>query len=190
MKTLVLSVIVAWGFHSAWAGPEQIIKQRAKDIRDQNNAQQGVPAASAKPVAGPASTAIAAVPAQPPLAQMNSEILTLKTNTAVTAAQIQQFARSLAAAVQGATKPTDGSLQKLSKDLLSALSEKPLNSNLRARLLQNLMAVLNGPGLTAGQVKNIVADIQGVLQMGGTSADRAKVVADDAQVISAEIRKS
>jgi hypothetical protein len=190
MKAWVSILISAALLQAAIAGPEHIIKQRAKDVRDQNNTQQGVPSAPARVSSTPVQTAVRVAPSQPPLAQLNSQILNLKTNVPVTAAQIQQFAGSLAAAAQGASRPSSATLQKLSKDLLGSLSEKPLNANLRTRLVQNLLAVLNGSTLTAPQANNIIGDIQGVLQMGGTPAEKATVIAEDVRSVSAQVRKS
>ncbi len=191
MKSLILAFALVLGLQAVLAGPEQIIKQRAKDARDQNNTQQGVPPAPPKVTSTPAAApTISTMPPQTPEARVDTGMLSVKTNTPVTAAQIQQFARSLAAAVQGPNKPSDATLQKLSKDLLTTLSEKALSPNLRSRLLQDLMAVLNGPSLTAAQAKNVITDIQGVLQMGGASAAKATVVADDVRAVSAEIRKA
>ncbi len=188
MKILWTLVCLALVGQVAMAGPEQIIKQRAKDVRDQNNVRQGVPAAPPRITSTPA--AVAAMPPQSPLARLHSDVLTLKTNSPVTAAQIQQFARSLAAAAQGPNKPSDSSLQKLSTHLLTALAENPLSTNYRGRLLQNLMAILNAPTLTASQGKNIISDIQGILQMGGTPTEKAAAVAADIQAVSEQIRKS
>ncbi len=170
-----------------FAGPEQIIKQRAKDIRDQNNARQGVPPATAPTVARPATPAIAAMPPQPPLNRLTTDVLSLKTNTPVTPAQVQSFARNLAAAAQGPRKPSSGTLTKFANDLLPALASHPLSPNTRSRLLQNAMAVVNGNGVTQAQLNDVILDLQSLLKSGGTPESTAKLVADDARAIAREV---
>ena len=76
MKSLsILAVLLVAGAASAAVtGSENIIKQRAKDLRDQNNAQQGVPppARPAAPAASaynpaPAAQAPKRLPPNPPI---------------------------------------------------------------------------------------------------------------------------
>lgn len=186
MKPAVCVLSLLLGATALTAGPEQIIKQRAKDLRDQNNARQGVAPAAPAQVARPVP-AISAMPAQPPLNRLTSDLVNIKTNSTVTQAQIQSFSRNLAAAAQGARKPSSATLNKLATDLLPALANHPLSTNARTRLLQNLMGLVNGTGITASQMTDVVADIQDVLKKAGIPVDTAKAIAEDARIIGREV---
>jgi hypothetical protein len=186
MKPAVCVLFLLLGASTMMAGPEQIIKQRAKDIRDQNNARQGVPPAAPAPAARP-TPVISAMPAQPPLTRLTTDLVNIKTNSTVTQAQIQSFSRNLATAAQGTRKPSSVTLNKLATDLLPALASHPLSANGRTRLLQNLMALVNGNGITSGQVNDVVVDIQEVLKKAGVPADTAKAISDDARAIAREV---
>lgn len=186
MKRLVCAVPLLLSASVLMAGPEQIIKQRAKDIRDQNNARQGVPPAAPAPAARPAP-AISAMPAQPPLNRLTTDLANIRTNSTVTPAQIQSFSRNLASAALGPRKPSSVSLNKLATDLLPALASHPLSANSRSRLLQNLIAVVNGNGVTQSQLNDVIVDIQDVLKRGGMPVDKAKTIADDARAIAREV---
>ena len=185
MKPAVCALSLLLGVSALTAGPEQIIKQRAKDVRDQNNARQGVPTAPA-PAARPAPV-MSAIPAQPPLNRLTADLVNIKTNAAVTPAQIQSFSRNLATAAQGPRKPSSVALNKLATGLLPALASHPLSTNGRTRLLQNLMALVNGNGITSNQVSDVVVDIQDVLTKAGIPVDTAKTIAEDARAIGREI---
>jgi hypothetical protein len=186
MKPVVCVLSLLLGAFALTAGPEQIIKQRAKDLRDQNNARQGVAPPAPAPVTRPAP-AISAMPAQPPLNRLTADLVNIKTNSTVTQAQIQSFSRNLAAAAQGARKPSSATLSKLANDLLPAVAIHPLSTNGRSRLLQNLMALVNGNGITAAQLNDVVLDIQEVLKKAGIPAETAKLIAEDARAAGREV---
>ncbi len=191
MQRLSILLCVACGSAGLLAGPEHLIKQRAKDVRDQNNASQGVRPAPATPATGttrPAgTTTYSAMPPQSALNRLTTDLTNLKTNTPVSQAQVQSFARNLASAAQGARKPTAGTVTKLANDLLPALAANPLSANSRTRLLQNCMALVNGNGTTPAQLSDVILDLQGLLQTAGTPAPTAKLITEDARAVAREV---
>src|SRR5271165_5498086 len=104
--TFALMCAAALFSASALAQSDIIIKQHAKDIRDRNNAQQGVtpPSAPAQPARPPAATA-SPTPVQQSLAKVRADLTAIQPNAQVTAEQKQQLAKDLLATAQGASKP-------------------------------------------------------------------------------------
>lgn len=183
-------------FH-AFGGSEQIIKQRAKDIRDQNNAQQGVappartpapPRASSPPTqAAPAQTL---TPQQQAMSRLQTSLAAIRPGTQVTPELKSQLTRNLIGASQATPKPSSQAATRLSEDLATALSQKLLNNPTRNRLVQNLAAILNPASMQASQIADIVTDIQAILESSGIPVGDAKKAASAAQSLAAELRKT
>src|SRR5262245_31659356 len=92
---------------NAFGGSEQIIKQRAKDLRDQNNARQGFPPPSARP-ATPSSTTpttpspttpttITMTPQQQAMARLQASLAAIRPGVRVTSEMKQQLASDMTA---------------------------------------------------------------------------------------------
>src|SRR5258708_2990936 len=124
------------------ADPAVIIRERAKELSNENNVRQGVapPVQPAPPMAAPN------VPAGPvmstALMRFNTDIAAIKADGVVTPDQKQKMAQQLLASAQGA-KPSLASAAKLATDVSAAFSEKPLSATSRARFVQELDAMLN-----------------------------------------------
>jgi hypothetical protein len=191
MATLVVPQVV-----HAQSGAQQIIKQRAKDLRDQNNARQGV----APPASGPSATStsqqpVAAVPAQPltpqqqALARLQASLSAMRPGTTVTPEMKQQLTRDLIGVSHGTPKPSSPAATRLSEDLATALSQKLLANVTRSRLTKNLSALLNPAATQASQVPDIVADIQSIFESNGVPAQDARRAAESAKAAAEELRK-
>ena len=87
------------------AGSEAIIKQRAKDLSNQNNVRQGVaPPTQPPPTAPkPATTAPSTLTPQQALAKLQTDLAAIKVNSTVTSAQKQQLARDFTLVSQART---------------------------------------------------------------------------------------
>lgn len=105
------------------------------------------------------------------------------------AALKQRLTADLTSAAVGATKPTSSSITKLADDLAAAVLSKPLTPVLRARLVQDVNAVLNAARYPAAQMNAIIADVQTVLQGEGEAKKNAETVAADLKSIAAEITR-
>jgi hypothetical protein len=192
-KSLLIAVIAAGASGLMMAGPgsDMIIKQRAKDLNNQNNVRQGIaaPAAPAPGTAAARSTAAAApaTPAQTAAARLQADLGALKTGTAATAEQKQKIARDLTASATGGAKPSSGTVTKLANDLAGSAAAVPAPE--RSRLAQDLTAVLNAGNFQGKQIEAIVADVQAIFQANGVARPAAVAIADDAKAIASEIQK-
>ena len=198
MKSVsLIAVLATLCAASANAGPEQIIKQRAKDLRDQNNARQGVPPPNTPPPRPPAPQAPQSPAPSPAVTAQQQAITKLKTDFAafksgseITTEQKQNLAKDLSAATQGAAKLSQASVAKLANDLSAALSGKTLATADQTKLATGLAAILNGANLPATQVQTMALDVQSILQSSGVKRENALPVVNDLKAIAAELQKN
>src|SRR5260221_11595687 len=105
-------------------GSDIIIKQRAQQIRDANNAQQGIAPPSAPPPSGPMPPP-PSVPQGPSADQLQlidrlgTDLTTIKPGALVTADQKQQLQTDFLTLAQGVAKPSKELTKKLAEDLAS-----------------------------------------------------------------------
>lgn len=197
MKTrfvLALAAVLVAGGTAFGQGSAVIIKQRAKELRDQNNVEQGVPSpappvpSSAPAAATPSTPAAPLTPQQQLLVRLRSDLFAIKPEAQASAGMKQRLARDLIAAAQGPDKPSPAAAAKLAEDLASALSEKLLSNATRTRLLQDVNAVLNPQKLPQYQLSDIVGDIQAIFQANNLDRKEAAAIAEDAKALATEIR--
>lgn len=176
---------------SAFAGPDVIIKQRALELRDQNNVQQGVtPPSQPPPPATSPGTSASPTPIQQSIAKLRADLTAIKANSPATAQQKQQIAADLIAAAQGANKPSQPTAASLANSLAGAFAEKPLEDKDCRRLLSDLAAVLNPAKIQAAQMQAIYADIQAIFQANGMARKEAVKIVDQVKAVAAETQKS
>jgi hypothetical protein len=191
MKTSCLLILaLALASTAAQGQVEMGFKKRAKELRDQNNARQGVtPAQPASPQAGAAQPNAPAplTPQQQVLARLQTDLTALKSQT--TPEQKGQLTRDLMAAALGAGKPSPVSVSKLAADLVPALAGKELTPQERARLTTHINACFNSANLSPDQVQTMAGDVQAILQVAGANRAAALTVANDLKVIAAEVQK-
>jgi hypothetical protein len=194
----LISAVCALTALNSPAASEQIIKQRAKDLRDQNNANQGVTPAARNSASGQATPAPAAVPVtkvtltpqQQRMVRLHTSLLAIKPGSTPTSAQKEQLARDLMAAVSGADKPSTKNVARLSDELCSVLSKKLLARPTQSRLLQNLNGVLNPGAPSAPQPQGAIADVQALFESNGIAKKDAEAVAAALKAVAAETQKS
>jgi hypothetical protein len=173
----------------AFAGPETIIKQRAKDLRDQNNAQQGVPPRGPVPAQPSVVPAAPAPPSlSPSLVRVQTQLASLNAGSPATPDQSQKMTDDLLAAAGQAKLPRP-LVSKLVEDLTAAFAEKPLPASSRTRLVQELDAVLNPAKYPQAKLEGILKDIQTMFQNNGLSLTQAVGIVNDVKAISKEIQK-
>ena len=202
MKTsfaLALAGAVLLAAGSAFGqGLAVIIKQRAKELRDQNNADQGVtaPASSVQPRPPgplPPLRRPRRVPSLPisRICSGSAAISPLSNRTPPPPqAMKQQLAKDLIAAADGPNKPSQTAANKLAESLSSALSEKLLAATTRQRLFLNINNVLNPQKIGQAQLVNIAGDIQALFEANNLEQKQAAAVAGDAKAIAVEIQKA
>jgi len=186
--TLITLALLLAG--SALAGPETIIRERAKELANQNNVSQGV----AAPVASTAASAPAAgaplTPRQQAVARLQSDLAAIKAGSTVAPAQLQQLARDLMADALSAGKPSPELVSKLAADLSGTLSQCALSATDRTRLLSDIDAALNPANIQTAQMTAIIADVQAILQANTVGRKDAVTVASDVKAVAADIQKS
>ena len=168
-----------------------IVKQRALELRNQNNVRQGVtpPGQPAQPAPTPGTSA-SPTPIQQSTAKLRADLTAIKANPPATAEQKQQIARDLMAAAQGANKPSQSTAAGLANSLATAFAEKPLADKDCSRLVSDLAAVLNPAKIQPAQMQAIYADIQAIFQANGMARKDALKIADQAKAIGAETQRS
>ncbi len=165
---------------SVMAGPETIVRERAKELSNQNNVRQGVapPTQAPQPAATPGSTAPAAPPKSQAVLQFEADLGSIKADAPASPAIKQKLAADILAIAEG-TKPTPAAAGKLAEDLATAASAKPLKPEYRSRLGLELDAILNPAKYPKSNPSGIYADIQATFQANGVERNQAVSVADD-----------
>jgi len=187
MKTaLVLLAAFILGANAAPTGVDAIAIQRAREVVNQNNVRQGV-----APPTQPSSPSSSITPAPTPAAisRLQADLATLKTGADVTAAQKQKLAQDLVAAAETGSKPSEAAAKNLADGLSAAFGEKPLAPDKRARLVQELDAVLNPSRYPKAKLDGIIGDIQAIFQDNGLARKDAAAIADNVKTVAGEVRR-
>jgi hypothetical protein len=188
MKAVLIALGSLLTLNAVGAGSEAIIRDRAKELSNQNNVRQGVaPPAPSQPAANKAAPPAAAMS---PMGRLQLDIAAIKPNSPATPAQKQQLARDLTALTQGPKKPASAAVNKLADDIAAALCQKPVTEGARSRLVQDLNAALNPANLQPTQIQDIVADVQAVFQSAGVLRKDAVSISDGVKAISGDLQKS
>jgi hypothetical protein len=189
MKPLIALFALGLIARSAFGGPEIIIKQRAKELNNQNNVRQGVtPAQPAAPQAARPAVPTAAAAQQQNVAKLKADLAKIKAKSQITTEQKQQLTRDLLGVAQGATKPSSAAVAKLANDLSAAMADKTLGAAEQARLVQDLVGVLNGANISPSQTQAIAADVQAIFQANGLARNEAATIANDLKAVAGEIQ--
>ena len=174
---------------SALGQSDVIIKQHAKEIRDQNNVRQGVTSPAPPPQAArPAPTTAAPNPVQQSLAKVRADLTAIQPGSQVTAQQKQQLLKDLLATAQGANKPSSATVTALVEELSTACAQKSLADKDLTRLLTDLAAVLNPANIQPTQMQAIFSDVQAIFQVSGLARKDAIKISDAAKAVAAEAR--
>lgn len=188
---LALSIIQA-GF-TARAQSDMIIKQRAKNLANANNAEQGAPPAS-PPVAPPS-----APPAPPPspaeqkikrnVDKLEADLTAIKSGVDASDDQKQTLLTDLDTLARGSVKPSKDSLSKLTDDISTALSATNISSNERGQLAQAVNVVVNSSMTTPAQAQSFVGVAETSLRSSGVDDTGVQTVSDDLKAILTEVQK-
>lgn len=173
-----------------------IVKQRALELRNQNNVRQGVTPANQPGQAGqpaqPAAPGASSAPSpllQQSLAKVRADLAAIQANSPLTATQKQQLAKDLLACAQGASKPSQATVSALADSLAAAFAQKPLSEASRNRLVSRLAAVLNPANIQPSQMQAVYADVQAIFQDNGMVRRDAVKIADQVKAVGAETQR-
>jgi hypothetical protein len=201
MKTILL---LLWlGLMTApLYGQAHIVKQRARELSEQNNARQGItppppagsparPVPTAPPQSGPPQPMVASpeVLRQYDLNTLKGDIAGIKPGATVGIEQTEKLKRNLTTASRGVSKPSEKMLGQLSEQLGAALIQANLTAANHAQLAEDLIALLNCGGVPTAQAQANITSVQATLQRGGVERKLAVAVANDLKLIVGEIQK-
>jgi hypothetical protein len=194
MKYLIIALAALISLTaSAQTGVDAMAKQRARDAAAQNNnrgmepPQGGAPAPGARPrMAQPAVTATPLTASQQAYANFQSQLFAVNTNTAANLKSV--LAKDMANVAQGANKPTQATLDKLSDHLTTAYAETHLTTPQKTRLAQDIGVLLNSANTPPNQKEAMIKDVESILQSGGASAENASSVAADLKTVTDEVK--
>src|ERR1041385_2236335 len=107
MKTaLVMAVANVLVIGSVIAGPETIVRERARELSNQNNVRQGVAPPTQAPQPAPAATPGTPAPQAPPksraVTQFEADLAAIKANDPIPPAIKQKLADDILAIAEGA----------------------------------------------------------------------------------------
>lgn len=183
---------------SAFAGPQEIIKQKALNIRDQNNARQGVapnqPAAPSspavtQPVVPPGAQSISQAQQQA-IDKLSADLAAIKPGAEATKDQKQSLVTDMSVLAKGSTKPSQSSLSKLADDLAAALSDKNVTIKDPSTLSKNINILVNSGNLPATQVQTFIKAAQEALKATGAADQQVQALASNLKSITSELQKS
>jgi hypothetical protein len=181
-SALVMAAANVLVIGSVFAGPETIVRERAKELNNQNNVRQGVAPPTQPPQPAPTTTPGTPAPQAPPksqaVLQFETDLGAIKANDPVTPAIKQKLAADIIAIAEG-TKPSPTAAAKLAEDLATAASAKPLDPKYRSKLGMELDAILNPAKYPKANPSGIFSDIQATFQVNGSDRKQAVAIADD-----------
>jgi septal ring factor EnvC (AmiA/AmiB activator) len=188
-----LALLIIQAGSTALAQSDMIIKQRAKNLANANNAEQEAPPAGfpAPPPAAP--------PAPPPspaeqeikrnLDKLEADLTAIKSGVDVSDDQKQTLQGDLDTLARGSVKPSKDSLSKLTDDLASALSATNASPRERGQLAQAVNVVVNSSMTTPSQAESFVVVAETALRSGGVDETGVQTISDDLKAILAEVQK-
>jgi hypothetical protein len=194
MKHLII-VLAAFATLAAHAqiGAENIIKQRAHDVANQNNNRDvdnpnGTPATTkpATPAAPPPTAAPQLNAAQQAYARFQTDLFAVKTNA--TPENSKLLASDMTDVARG-NKPKASTTSKLADDLTAAMAESKLSVTKKGRVAQEVAILLNNANAAPEQKQALIKDVQATLTAGGVSNEHTSAVAVDLQKAVDEIAK-
>jgi len=201
LRLIALSVFGLWlaGFSSAHAqGVDVLAKQKARNIRDANNAQQGVtPAQPGAPAPGTGAASGTNTPRgidpsqQARIDKLAEDILQIKPGTKVTLDMRTQIETDALALAKGSAKPGQ-TLTNLVRHLSAALSGNgvALKDTGPALLARAINVVVNSMNLSSSQVQPVIIQARNTLMTSGVNEEDYKTVVADLNALVAEIQKN
>jgi methyl-accepting chemotaxis protein len=180
--------------HSFGQGVQEMIKQKAKNIRDQNNARQGVPPPQAPPPpsapAAPSGPQGISQAQQQSIDKLSTDLSAIKPGSEATADQKQQISTDILALAKGVSKPSKESLTKLVNNLSATLSDKSTSMTQQPQLAKSINVVVNSGNLTLGQSQAFIKAALDALKSAGVNEQQLQSIGTDLKSIVTDLQKS
>lgn len=200
MKILGLALLLFLLSTAPALGQAQIIKQRAKELNQQNNARQGIAPAAPTTPARPNPTAPAAASAQPVTAtpemmrridasRLKTDLSSLNASAVNAAALTDQLAKDLLGASRGSAKATSSQTSMLARHLNETLGKTKLNGSDQTQFIEDVLTLLNCGGQSDSRIQAALSGVEFSLQRNGAEKKAISAVVDDLKSISREIQK-
>ena len=196
---VVYAVALVVGSLAARGQSDMIIKQRAKDLRDANNQQQG---ASPPTAAAPASPPPAAAPTTPPpaaspadleakqnLEKLEGHLAAINPGATDLAELKPTLETDLAALARGSVRPSQVALGKLADDLAAAFSEMKTPPRQSTELAQAVSLVVNSSMVSPAQAQGAIATAQYYLKSNGLPDAAIQTITADLKGIFDEVQQ-
>lgn len=188
MKTTLALLLVAALLPARLFASDDLAKQKAKELVNQNNVRQGIAAPTPPRAATPQAVNPANTRQQQLLTKLRTDIAAIKTGSVVTAQQKQQLAKDLIAVADGANKPSAATANQWAEDVSAVCSEGALSDSSRARFVQEIDAVLNPSKYPGAKMDAIFADVQAIFQADGATRHKAVKISDDVKALAADCK--
>jgi hypothetical protein len=167
-----------------------LVKQKAQQIRDNNNAQQSAlngpssaPAPAATSSYTPTPVSMPVPPANPEqvklINHLESVFASIKPGVEATTAQKALLTTNISALSKVSTKPSTNVLNKLSSDLAAVLSEKALSAHDLQSLAAQISIVMNSSSLKGTVAQSYVMNADKIMKAANISAPAVQAVTGD-----------
>jgi len=165
------------------------------DIRDNNNAAQGItPAAPAASSAASAPAAAAGISTaqQQAIDKVQADLAEIKAGSTVSADQRKKLLTDISNLSKGSIKPSKTVLGKLADDLGTVLSDKAVTAKDKdqALLAKDINIVVNSENLTPAQTLSCVPALQTALKNCGIGEQQQATITADLKAISKNLQDS
>ncbi len=186
----LMVVLMASG---ALASNEYLVKKKALDIRDQNNAAQGItPAAPPATSAAPAASANSGISTaqQQTIDKVQADLAAIKAGSTVSADQKKKLLTDISNLSRGSIKPSKTVLTKLVDDLGTVLSDKAVTAKDKdqALLAKDINIVVNSENLPPAQTMSCVTAVQTALKGCGVGEQQQSTISSDLKAVSKNLQ--
>lgn len=189
LPVLIVASLIFAG--NSQAGNEGLVKQRAKNLRDNLSETPPPDAGGAKPPPSnptppPPPTL---TPTQTSIAKIQSEISAIVTKGEATDDLKQRLTQALLSSAIGGGKPSETSAQSFASSLADSIAGKDVNPQARSQIAVQLNTICNSLSLSPDQVTKTISDFQATLRLAGIPRRDAADIGDELKSLSDEVRK-
>lgn len=195
MKTKLLTIVIGFISFSVIAQPQVIIKQKAKDLRDANNAQQGVQQTAPKQIPQQPATQVATPkltlsPQQEnTISQMIGTLDKIEPSTQIDTMLISNIRKQLSSLIQIPVSIKSDTLDKLAEQLATIWQKQKLSEETAQTILKYTAFILNGRELASQSANALLFNIQKQLTSAGITSQDAQALVNTLKSVYSEIKK-